>query len=170
LRYLELIFEGGTADIDPFEVAGEDLGPTMSGFHANGGNCALHALTLGGTDVGQVQLVDNHEHYVTDEALYVNTLSVGPGSYLDLNGINLYFVYGYIDPGATIVNGTPTALIAGDSDGDGVVDLDDFAPLTDCLTGPGDGIGLDCSAFDFNGDHDTDLTDFAGFQIVFEGT
>lgn len=169
LRWLELIFEGGAGDIDTFEVAGQDLGPTMFGFHANGGNCALHALTLGGADVGQVQLVNNQEHHGTDEALYVNTLNVGPGSYLDLNGINLYYVQGYVDPGATIVNGSPTFLLAGDYDGDGVVGPADYQAMSGCFTGPAGGIEAGCSAFDFDTDHDVDLMDFAEFQVVYEG-
>jgi hypothetical protein len=170
LRWLQLVFEGGPADTDPFEVAGEDLGPTLSGFHANGGNGALQGLTLGGVDIGRVRLVNNRQHHAGTEAIYVNTLIVGPGSELDLNGLNLYCVNCLVDPAASLINGTLTDLHAGDYNGDGVVTLDDFGAFPDCLSGPAGGIGTGCGSFDFNTDHDVDLTDFAAFQEACQGT
>jgi hypothetical protein len=168
LRWLRLLFEGGAADFDPFEVAGEDLGPTLSGFHANGGNGAVYALTLGGADIGRVQLVNNRQHHDGTEALYVNTLHVGAGSELDLNGLNLYCVNCYVHPDGTVVNGALTDLQAGDYDGDGSVTMDDFRALPDCQSGPDGGIETGCSAFDFNSDHDIDLADFGAFQSAFQ--
>jgi hypothetical protein len=66
---------------------------------------------------------------------------------------------------------------AGDFDGDGDVDLDDFARFPDCLAGPGatpappDPISVeDClSVFDFDEDTDVDLDDFASLQELFGG-
>ena len=53
----------------------------------------------------------------------------------------------------------------GDYDGDGVIDLADFANLPPCLTGPGPTTCLTgCDVFDLDADDDIDLTDFAGFQ------
>jgi len=58
----------------------------------------------------------------------------------------------------------------GDFDGDGDVDLDDFASWDDCMTGPDDPpYGEGCAAFDFDTDYDVDLTDFAAFQEAFTG-
>jgi len=62
----------------------------------------------------------------------------------------------------------------GDFDGDGDVDLDDFARFPDCLAGPGatpdppDPFSTeDClGAFDFDADVDVDLDDFGPFQRV----
>jgi hypothetical protein len=55
----------------------------------------------------------------------------------------------------------------GDHDGDGNVDLADFAALAACLAGPGGGLGEGCDPLDFDGDLDVDLLDFAGFQSAF---
>ncbi len=56
---------------------------------------------------------------------------------------------------------------SGDTDGDGNLDLDDFAA---CLFGPGGGLGTDCECFDFDSDGDNDLLDFAEFQANFTGS
>lgn len=106
---LNFIFEGGTANIDPFEVAGEDMGAIMAGF---ADNFALGTLTLGGVDVGNVKLVDTFDNQLASfgsEALYVENLILGPGSYLDLNGLNLYYL-GFTDLGGSFFNGTPTQV------------------------------------------------------------
>ena len=90
LANLNLIFEGGDADVDSFEVAGIDLGPIDQGFDLN---FALGMLTLGGEGTGQIRLFDdfdNHPGLLGSEALYVDTLVLNAGSYLDLNGFNLY--------------------------------------------------------------------------------
>ncbi|NOX97058.1 MAG: PEP-CTERM sorting domain-containing protein [Nitrospirae bacterium] len=110
LSNLELVFEGGSTDIDPFEVAGQDLGAVMAGFDSN---FALGTLTLGGTDIGQVQLIDSFDNqtgWEGSEALYVYNLNLGTGSYLDLNGLNLYYLNGSIDPAATILGGQLTPI------------------------------------------------------------
>ena len=108
LGNLELIFEGGPADTDPVEVAGEDRGPVWDGFV---GNFAFGGLTVGGAAVGQIQLVDDSDNGNRDgpagaaEAQYVKRLRVGPGSKLDLGGLNLYCLSSAIDPSATILTG-----------------------------------------------------------------
>lgn len=110
LGNLELIFEGGSVDIDPFEVAGQDIGAVMAGLD---NNFALGTLTLGGVDIGQVQLVDSFDNqpgWEGSEALYVYNLNMGTGSYLDLSGLNLYYLNASIDPGATIVGGNITFI------------------------------------------------------------
>ncbi|KKK53042.1 hypothetical protein LCGC14_3098750, partial [marine sediment metagenome] len=102
LAEVKLIFEGG-ADVDPFEVAGEDMGAVIDGFTDN---FALGTLTLGDVYIGKIQLVDDFDNqpgWVGSEALYVSDLNIGAGSYLDLNGLNLYYLEGSIDPAATIV-------------------------------------------------------------------
>jgi len=100
LSNLNLIFEGGSGDVDPFEVAGEDRGPVLDGFEDN---FALGSLTLGASaGIGQVLLVDNVDNQPGDETLYVHNLVVGPGSSLDLNGLNLYYLSASIDPDAII--------------------------------------------------------------------
>lgn len=58
--------------------------------------------------------------------------------------------------------------LSGDFTGDGLIDLDDFAFLPQCLAGPGGGIiGEPCSTGDFHADSDVDLRDLALFQHQF---
>jgi hypothetical protein len=64
----------------------------------------------------------------------------------------------------------PGVVIPGDCDGDGDVDLDDFAGLDLCLAGPGGGLAAGCGCLDFDSDNDVDLGDFAGFEVVFTGS
>ena len=102
LGNLTLVFEGGAAEVDPFEVAGEDMGPVLTGF---ADNFALGTLTLGGADIGKVRLCDTFDNQgdgaLGNEALYVTSLEIGAGSYLDLNGLNIYYL-NFIDSGGTI--------------------------------------------------------------------
>jgi len=65
----------------------------------------------------------------------------------------------------------------GDADGDGDVDLTDYAAFAECLFGPGvtpspppPRTVAEClRAFDVDDDVDVDLEDFAGFQNAFGG-
>jgi hypothetical protein len=59
--------------------------------------------------------------------------------------------------------------IPGDYDGDGDVDLGDYAALPDCMTGPGGSSTTVCEPFDFDGDGNIDLNDYAAFQFAFTG-
>jgi hypothetical protein len=105
LHSLALIFEGGAATVDTFEVAGRDLGPLPEGFVDN---FELGRLILGGADIGNVRLVDYLDNLLTwpeNQALYVNYLEVGSNSRLDLNGLNLYYMDASIDPTALIEYG-----------------------------------------------------------------
>ncbi len=93
LNNLTMIFEGGEFVFDSFEVAGLDLGLVDEGFNLN---FALDSLVLGGTDEAHLVLVndyDNGNHGGVggfEEALYVDTLTIGAGSTLELNNYHLY--------------------------------------------------------------------------------
>jgi hypothetical protein len=56
---------------------------------------------------------------------------------------------------------------SGDWDGDGDVDLVDFAALADCLGGPGVDATEDCVSSDLDMDGDVDLADFGVFTRSF---
>jgi hypothetical protein len=99
MNNLGLVFEGGvSAGVGTFEVAGKDIGAVMSGFNEN---FSLDELILGDTDIGQIQLVDWRDNTTGTEALYVKDVVLDSGSYLDLNGINLYYQT-FTDLGGTI--------------------------------------------------------------------
>lgn len=92
LANLTMIFEGGDSVVDSFEIAGDNLGATLDGFNDN---FALGTLQLGGdAGIGQVMLVDlfdNQQDGLGNEALYVYNLVLNDGSFLDLNGFDLYY-------------------------------------------------------------------------------
>ncbi|NOX59077.1 MAG: hypothetical protein GXP29_09500 [Planctomycetes bacterium] len=70
-------------------------------------------------------------------------------------------------PGDQVVS-VALSRLAGDWDGDGDVDLIDFAQLAACATGPSNGaLGPGCIAFDFNSDQSVDLIDMATFLELF---
>ncbi len=58
--------------------------------------------------------------------------------------------------------------VPGDSDGDGDVDLVDYAAFAGCLVGPRGGLAEpECGVFDFDADLDVDVEDFGAFQNAF---
>ena len=59
--------------------------------------------------------------------------------------------------------------LPGDDDGDGDVDLADFAAFNACVTGPGGLADTDCTPFDFDEDLDVDFADFGSFHLAFTG-
>ncbi len=65
-------------------------------------------------------------------------------------------------------NGIPDDCEVGDFNGDGNVDLTDYATFINCITGPGGGplVGT-CVCADYDGDADVDVADFAAFQRAF---
>jgi len=65
---------------------------------------------------------------------------------------------------STVCNG-----MAGDFDGDGDVDLADFAQFEICFTGPGGTLAPGCGPGDFDGDNDIDCDDWAEFPLVWTG-
>jgi hypothetical protein len=66
------------------------------------------------------------------------------------------------DPSVKVFYAIP--LPPGDLDGDEVVDLDDYALFSDCLTGPVAAVVAGCERADLDCDGDADLRDFAAFQ------
>jgi len=149
LGKLTLIFEGGVEDVDPVEVAGENMGAILAGLD---NNFALGTLVLGGEDVARIMLVDlsdNQPGWDGSEALYVSNLVLNPGSTIDLNGLNLYYLNG----------GDPKAFFYGDANLDGKVTIADFLALQNNFGQVGawaDG--------DFTGDEMVTIADFLILQ------
>ncbi|MFH0980313.1 MAG: hypothetical protein V2A79_02080, partial [Planctomycetota bacterium] len=57
-----------------------------------------------------------------------------------------------------------TAVLPCDSDGDGDVDLVDYAAFVPCISGPSTVAAPGCGIFDVDADSDVDLRDFGSFQ------
>jgi len=110
LENLTTIFDAGSDITGTFEVAGKDLGPVIAGFAQN---FALGTMQVGGDNAEHIVLVDifdNQPDWDGSEAMYVKNLVVGPGSVLDLNGLNLYCLNATIASDATIIGGTPIQI------------------------------------------------------------
>jgi hypothetical protein len=109
------------------EVGGQDLGPEAGGFS---NNFQLPRLVLAGagTYVRLVDNIDNGHRGSGGETLYVGgywtdtTLSVPPGTTLDLNGIKLY---AYLNHAIRRVRGGDGALFGGGK----IIDQSGVAPL-----------------------------------------
>ncbi len=122
LENVNLIFQGGTDDVDPVEVAGEDKGLVAGGWVEN---FALDTLTLGaGFEMteGRIRLVDDFDNqpgWVGSEALYVDTLVLNAGATIDPNNLNLYYLNG----------GAAKKFYLGDANLDGKVNVGDLGIL-----------------------------------------
>ncbi len=64
---------------------------------------------------------------------------------------------------------TEASAYPGDHDADGDVDGADYLAFSDCLSGPGEAVDLDCHGFDFDNDTDVDYFDYAAFAGYFTG-
>jgi RHS repeat-associated protein len=68
-------------------------------------------------------------------------------------------------------NGNQVATGVGDPNGDGIIDLNDWSILDDCIQTQGTGMIEDtCRLVDFDGNGNIDLLDFAKFQHLFGST
>lgn len=77
----------------------------------------------------------------------------------------------WLQAGASLIMEQPESAPAhGDCDGDGDVDLADFAEFQICFADESPGVTAGpCACGDFDEDGDVDLTDFADFQLAFSG-
>ena len=63
----------------------------------------------------------------------------------------------------------PGGSASGDLDGDGDVDIDDYALFYNCMAGPGTLPLVGCETADIDADGDCDLIDLDSFQLAFTG-
>ena len=164
LENLNLICEG---DPTYLEVAGYDGGPT-SWWCTH--NFVIDKLTINGV----VKLWDDTDNgnrggpYGWNEALYINNvLEFGPDGKLYTNDLHVYANCEPLsgDYGGHVCYGSG----CGDFDHDCDAGSADFSDFISCLSGPDVTIAPDCNPGDCDADWDVDLTDFAGFQVVFTG-
>lgn len=104
--------------------------------------------------------------YVTSH----DTPGPNAGSALAVQGNDLYITASVGLPYDTYVAKFSSQGLLGDNDGDGDVDLNDYAVLEACLLGPGEGMGSGCGSFDMDADGDVTLFDVAEFQVNFTGS
>ena len=83
----------------------------------------------------------------------------------EILGIDNIVITGTVGPAPTVV-----AVIPGDADGDGDVDIADFMAMMECFTGSNGQAGDGCGMFDFDGDGDIDLSDQVALQSAFTGS
>jgi hypothetical protein len=109
------LFNGtGPASTNFFEIAGQDLGAVVEGFT---NNFHIKALTIGGSGVATVKLVNEYLNYNGTppgsyaEGLYIHTLTVNSGSTFDLSNFHVYA--GTFNNYGTILNGSVTVMQGG---------------------------------------------------------
>jgi len=146
LSDLTVGYNGGNANWSSLEAAAADLGFVPVGFE---GNFAMDALIVGESTATTLRVLNGYDNSATiAEAVYLNSLTLGAGSVLDLNGLNLYCRGRFLNPGGQIINGSITLPHAGDANADNAVNVGDLGVLAgDWSQAPR---SWPCS--DFNGD------------------
>jgi hypothetical protein len=109
-------------------------------------------------------------------AHYDGTYTDGTPLFAFYSGVRVTYVAGALpdygssgDLAEMIVNACTCPRDKGDVDVDGDIDLEDFEPWQDCVTGPGASCEPGCIVFDLQSDDNVDLLDFALFQQGFTG-
>lgn len=104
------------------------------------------------------------------------TIDAGGGTMTSADHVlKLYGTIGQPDAGTltggafTLSGGFRVRFATPDIDGDGDVDLDDYAEFAPCQTGPDGPLSESCGWRDLDGDSDVDLKDFSNFQNSFTG-
>jgi len=110
------------------------------------------------------------------------TIDGGGGMWITGGTLELSGTIGQPDATSSVLTGGDFALVGGfwkgetggaqhpgDFDGDGDVDLDDYAQFAACVAGPGGAPPPECEAVDLDGDGDIDLQDFCRWQPLFTG-
>lgn len=133
---------------------------------------------------GTVCLILNLGGYLCDDVIDLSTIILDPidmtgTTFIDGDELTVTLNVGVSGPvggglgtlnaEATVVamGSMPTSDVPGDLTGDDLVNLEDFPYFVDCLLGP-EVIATDaCECADLTTDNDTDLEDFAEFQIEF---
>ncbi|HNQ22058.1 MAG TPA: hypothetical protein PKK06_03090 [Phycisphaerae bacterium] len=161
--------EVGSADLGDTPAVAPDGGTVVANPAGFINNLALSSLTIEqAAKVNLVDAIDNGNRGGGREALYVDVLTLGGGAVLNLNGLHLYYNT-LVDHGGTFEDIPVPDRMPGDFDDDCNIDVDDYAALPACLTGPGVPIDDDCTVFDLDFDGDVDLRDMAAFQRAFTG-
>ncbi len=165
------------SDIEFFGPAANETG--LVAFRAKDEN-GLRAIWVGdGTTlrrvVGEHDLVDTDLGLARIDEHTASNPVFGGGVSINANG-DVAFAASLTPPdnnqiewGSGAFVAIADAVLAGDCNGDGAVDLLDFDDFADCLAGPGGGILPGCECFDLDDDGDVTAGDFALLQASFVG-
>jgi hypothetical protein len=160
-----LLLDGATAQF--FEVAARDVGALTS---LAGAEFAMGAVTVAAdSTVTFRDLFDNDRagQASCSEALYVGTLTLGANATVTLDHCRIYSERFILDPSVSIRCDCEPCIsthATGDANGDGLVQLSDWAAAAVCLSGPQAGVAYHCLVFDLYGDDHLDLRDAASMQ------
>ena len=107
-----------------------------------------------------------------------HTIDGGGGEQISGHAIQLIGTIGQPDAAEPLSGGSFEltggfwfALIPGDCNDDGGVNILDYVDLETCLTGPGASpLTTTCACLDFDDDNDVDLFDFAEFTVMYTGS
>ena len=158
----------GTGGLQTLEAAGQDMGQIEAGFTQN---FAMGAVTV--APGRQVTFRDTFDNAAGEcEALYIHSLTFGAGAMVTIDNCRVY----YDSLTANGVNaqlvgcGALLPIVDGDANGDGDVDLGDWAAMHACLAGPVAPIATPaCTEFDLQPNGHVDLADVALFLALFGG-
>jgi hypothetical protein len=116
---------------------------------------ATDAVAVGGTGSVAVDVTASLRAWLADPGSNHGWALLPRGS----NGWDFYTSEGTVAPQLKVYYG-----FTADCNDDGVVDLLDYAAFAACLAGPAGGLPEGCACFDFDGDEDSDIHDFAALQ------
>jgi hypothetical protein len=123
-------------------------------IHHAGGATTVYADQSNAATLGKWNRLGTFE-FPAGGASVVLSADVPTNRYVSADAVRFEFVQG--------------PKLAGDADGDGDVDLADYAAWEACLHGVGATVDGGCAAFDSDSDGDVDLMDFASWATLFTG-
>jgi hypothetical protein len=159
------------ADLSPVIDAGQAAPPEAFTVSAAGEAALIYSITdnAGWLSVAPAYGISTGEADAI--AAQYDTAGLPPGTYVGLIEIR--------DPNAdnnpqtvrvTLTVNGQAEPVHGDADGDGDVDLSDYAAFLDCYNGPGAAPAqADCDALDFDADGDVDLSDYGEILGCYNG-
>lgn len=143
------------------EVAGDGTPPSVSFGNSTDGDIPVVADVNGDgqADIGIVR----PDSPIVGEATWFFSLTVG--GVPDGGDAEVSAIFGNATDQYLVGNFDPI-VIAGDGNGDGVVDFADLAVFESCFDGPDVLTGAACLPFDYDCDGDNDLADSAALQLA----
>jgi hypothetical protein len=129
----------------------------LSGSYAPASGCAATPTGVGPVNWSRVAIVEMQANVSTNPRIMPEATG---------NGVYGTAVCGMANTPESDITYTGINALVTDIDGDGDLDLNDYAILQSCHTGPNAGpVGLECDRADLDRDSDVDLADWRVFQL-----